>query len=341
MSDPIPDLKALLGPPPALKGAKKDTADLITHVAGGPTARDLLFLMPHGAIDRRNRVPIADTQDGEIATLDVEVDAHLPLVRQPLALSRAAARRDGFLSVAYFRPRKEMLERMWPVGQRRLVSGKVDHYKGERQMLHPDYVVDPEKGDAPPAIEPVYPLTAGLPGRTLQRAIKQAIPLLPPAPEWLDAATLSSNGWVGFTESLLRQHAPQEPEDIAPEGIYRTRLAYDELFLRQCNLHLRRAARRTQEGRAIKAAGALEAKLASSLPYSLTSAQHRSVKEISDDIARPSPMLRLLQGDVGSGKNRCRRDGDGARGGGRRAKRADGPDRNSRASARSDDDPDA
>jgi ATP-dependent DNA helicase RecG len=163
-------------------------------------------------------------------------------------------------------------------------------------------VVDPEKGDAPPAIEPVYPLTAGLPGRTLQRAIKQALPLLAPPPEWLDAATLSSNNWVSFAESLGRQHAPQEPSDIAPEGVYRTRLAYDELFLRQCNLHLRRAARRTQAGRAINAAGALEAKLAASLPYSLTSAQQRATKEIAADIARASPMLRLLQGDVGSGK---------------------------------------
>ncbi len=302
LSDQIPDLTALLAPPAALKGAKKDTAELIAHVAGGPATRDLLFLMPHGAIDRRNRVPIADTRDGEIATLDVEVDAHLPSFSARSPYRVRLRDETGFLSVAYFRPRKEMLERMWPIGQRRLVSGKVDHYKGERQMLHPDYVVDPEKGDAPPAIEPVYPLTAGLAGRTLQRAIKQAAPLLGAPPEWLDQATLSANAWAGFGESLMRQHQPQELADLAPEGAYRTRLAYDELFLRQCALHLRRAARRSQAGRALLADGEREKRLGASLPYDLTAAQKRATGEIAKDMAIASPMLRLLQGDVGSGK---------------------------------------
>lgn len=302
LSDNEPDLKALLSPAPALKGAKKDTAELIAHVAGGSLARDLLFLMPHAAIDRRNRVPIAETRDGEIATIDVEVDAHLPSFSSRSPYRVRLRDESGFLSVGYFRPRKEMLERMWPVGQRRLVSGKVDHYKGERQILHPDYVVDPEKGDAPPAVEPIYPLTAGLAGRTLQRAVKQAAPLLKEPAEWLDPGSLAAQGWSAFAASLLRQHAPDEPADIAPESVYRTRLAYDELFLRQCALHLRRAERRSHAGRALVAKGDLERRLAASLPYALTAAQTRAVQEIAADIATPSPMLRLLQGDVGSGK---------------------------------------
>ena len=266
---------------------------MIAKVAGGPLARDLLFLMPHAAIDRRNRVLIADTQDGEIATLDVEVDKHMPSFKGSPYRVRLRDE-SGFLSAAYFRAKPEMLKRMWPVGQRRLVSGKVDHFKGERQMLHPDYVVDPEKGDAPPAIEPIYPLTAGLPGRTLQRAIKQAATLLSPPAEWLDTATLKQHGWASFAESLMRQHAPQEPSDIDPAGAYRTRLAYDELFLRQCALHLRRARRHKEPGRAITAKGELEAKLRAALPYAPTGAQMRSVNEIAADMAQASPMLRLL-----------------------------------------------
>jgi ATP-dependent DNA helicase RecG len=292
----------LLAPAPALKGVKKDTAALIEHVAGGPLARDLLFLMPHGSIDRRNRVLIADAADGEIATLDVEVDKHLPSFKAASPYRVRLRDESGFITAAYFRPRKEMLERMWPVGQRRLVSGKVDHYKGERQILHPDYVVDPDRGEAPPAIEPVYPLTAGLAGRTLQRAIKQAASLLHDPAEWLDPANVKAQGWVSFAESLRRQHSPEEPSDIAPEGPYRTRLAFDELFLRQCALHLRRAKRRSEAGRAITAEGELERRLLKALPYAPTGAQTRSVKEIAEDMARPSPMLRLLQGDVGSGK---------------------------------------
>jgi ATP-dependent DNA helicase RecG len=294
-------LRALLAPAPALKGAKKDTADLIAHVAGGPLVRDILFLMPHGTIDRRNKVFIADALAGEIATLDVEVDKHTPGFRASPYKVRV---RDetGFLDISYFRAQRAMLERMWPVGQRRLVSGKIDMYNGIRQMLHPDFVVDPERGEAPPAIEPVYPLTAGLAGRTVQRAVKQALGLLRIPGEWLDPATLTQRGWVSFEESLARQHSPQEPSDIAPEGPYRSRLAYDELFVRQCALHLRRAERRAQLGRAVVSTGALAAKLVATLPYAPTAAQTRSVKEIAEDMARASPMLRLLQGDVGSGK---------------------------------------
>ncbi|MGE3304180.1 MAG: ATP-dependent DNA helicase RecG [Hyphomonadaceae bacterium] len=295
-------LAALLAPAPALRGAKKEAAELIAHVAGGPLARDLLFLMPTGAIDRRNRVAVADTIGGEIATLEVEVDKHLPSFVQRAPYRIRLRDETGFITVAYFRPRKDMLERMWPVGQRRLVSGKVDLYNGERQMLHPDYVVDPTHGDAPPAVEPVYPLTAGLAGRTVQRAIKQALPLLADPGEWLDPGVRAQRGWESFAESLRRQHAPQEPSDIHPSGPYRTRLAYDELFLRQCALHLRRAARKDTPGRAIQAAGALEQRVLAALPFKPTGAQHRAQSEIAADMAEASPMLRLLQGDVGSGK---------------------------------------
>jgi ATP-dependent DNA helicase RecG len=285
-----------------MKGMRKDTLDLIAKVAGGPLARDLLFLMPHGVIDRRNKVAIADAADGGIATLDVEVDKHLPSFKGASPYRVRVRDESGFLSIAYFRPQKAMLERMWPVGQRRLVSGKVEHYKGERQMLHPDYVVDPEKGEAPPAIEPVYPLTAGLAGRSVQRAIRQAAPLLASPAEWLDPATIAQRGWDTFGASLMRQHLPVEMSDIDPAGPYRTRLAFDELFVRQCALHLRRAHRRAQGGRSVVSAGRVEAKLLAALPYAPTGAQTRAAKEIAEDMARPSPMLRLLQGDVGSGK---------------------------------------
>ncbi len=292
----------LLAPAPIPRGVRKDTADLIAHVAGGPLARDVLFLAPTGAIDRRNRVAIADTEEGEIATIEAEVDAHLPSfnARAPYRVRLRDA--SGFLSAAYFRPRAEMLKRMWPVGQIRLVSGRVQIHGGERQMLHPDHVVDPAKGDAPPAIEPVYPLTAGLAGRQVQRFIREALARLDDPPEWLDPATLSARQWPGFAAALRRLHEPDEPEDVLPEGAARTRLAYDELFVRQAALHRRRAGRQGKPGRALVAPGAREADILAALPFAPTNAQARAAAEIAADMGRPSPMLRLLQGDVGSGK---------------------------------------
>ncbi|MGE0044496.1 MAG: ATP-dependent DNA helicase RecG [Hyphomonadaceae bacterium] len=300
MANPSP-VAPYLAPMKPPRGARKETLELIAKVAGGTQNRDLIFLPPHGAIDRRNRVPIAETREGEIATIEAEVDKHVPAFRN--SPYRVRLRDEtGFLSVAYFRAKGDMLQRMWPVGQKRLVSGKVEIYNGERQMLHPDHVVDPAKGEAPPPVEPVYPLTAGLPLRTLQRAITGALALAPPLPEWLDAGTPTGKGWPSFRDALQKLHAPDEPGDILASAPARTRLAYDELFARQCALRLRRAHRRGEPGRAVVGDGSRTRKILAALPYRLTGAQERAVKEIAADMARASPMLRLLQGDVGSGK---------------------------------------
>jgi ATP-dependent DNA helicase RecG len=281
---------------------RRDMTALIQKVAGGPLVRDLALLAPTGAIDRRKRVLIADAPEAEIVTLEAEVDAHLASFSAKSPYRVRLRDESGFLSVVYFRPNKEMLERLWPVGQIRLVSGKVETYNGERQMTHPDHVVDPGKSEDLPNVEPVYPLTAGLPGRTLARAVKHAVALVDDVPEWLDAGTPQRLGWPSFHAAVTRLHTPQEPTDILPQGKERTRLAYDELFARQCALRLRRARRRALPGRSVIGDGTKQAALLASLPYTPTGAQTRAVADIATDMAKPSPMHRLLQGDVGSGK---------------------------------------
>jgi len=292
----------LLTPAPMPRGMRRDMTALIQKVAGGPLVRDLALLAPTGAIDRRKRVLIADAPEAEIVTLEAEVDAHLASFSAKSPYRVRLRDESGFLSVVYFRPNKEMLERLWPVGQIRLVSGKVETYNGERQMTHPDHVVDPGKSEDLPNVEPVYPLTAGLPGRTLARAVKHAVALVDDVPEWLDAGTPQRLGWPSFHAAVTRLHTPQEPTDILPQGKERTRLAYDELFARQCALRLRRARRRALPGRSVIGDGTKQAALLASLPYTPTGAQTRAVADIATDMAKPSPMHRLLQGDVGSGK---------------------------------------
>jgi ATP-dependent DNA helicase RecG len=309
MSDntpPSPDVEtALLAPARAPKGARKDTMDLIAKVAGGRLVRDLVFLPPNSAIDRRLRVPIGETSDGDIATIEAEVDGHMPSRRiGSKVLPHKVRLRDetGFLTITYFRGHEDMLNRMWPVGQTRLISGKITIYEGMRQMLHPDYVVDPEKGEAPPPVEPVYPLTQGLVGRTLQRTILAGLDSVPEAPEWLESSTVKAHDWPDFRTALEHIHRPTSPDDVAPESAFRTRLAYDELFARQCALRLRRQHRRKDPGRSVVGDERLTKKILDSLPFAPTGAQQRSVREIYADMAQPAPMLRLLQGDVGSGK---------------------------------------
>lgn len=292
---------ALLAPAVAPKGSRKETMDLIAKVAGGKLVRDLVFLPPNSAIDRRLRAPIAETNEGDIATIEAEVDAHMPGYKN-LPYRIRLRDESGFLTVAYFRANEEMLKRMWPVGQTRLVSGKISVHDGMRQMLHPDHVVDPEKGEAPPTVEPVYPLTQGLFGRTLSRTLLGALDTVPEAPEWLEASTVKAHDWPDFRTALEHIHRPASPEDVAPQSPFRTRLAYDELFARQCALRLRRQHRRKEPGRAVVGDGRLADKIIASLPFAPTNAQRRSVGEIYNDMSEPAPMLRLLQGDVGSGK---------------------------------------
>lgn len=292
---------AMLTPARAPKGQRKDVAPLIRKVAGGDLVRDLVFLPPHNAIDRRNRVPIDETEDGEIATLEVEVDGHMPAYKN-LPYRIRVRDETGFMTIAYFRGAKEMLERMWPVGETRIVSGKVGFHQGLRQMLHPDYVVDPKNGAAPPPVEPIYPLTEGLAGRTMAKAIHTALDTVPEAPEWLEGTTVRAHDWPDFRTALEHVHRPASPDDVAPESPFRMRLAYDELFARQCALRLRRAERKSEAGRSVTGNASLVNTLLASLPYAPTGAQQRSVKEIFADMAEPAPMLRLLQGDVGSGK---------------------------------------
>jgi ATP-dependent DNA helicase RecG len=292
---------ALLAPVRTLKGARKDTIDLIAKVAGGRLVRDLVFLPPNSAIDRRLRVPIAETNEGDIATIEAEVDAHMPGYKN-LPYRIRLRDESGFLTVAYFRANEEMLKRMWPVGQTRLVSGTIGVYDGMRQMLHPDHVVDPAKGEAPPAVEPVYPLTQGLAGRTLARTLLAALDSVPEAPEWLEPSTVKAHDWPDFRTALEHIHRPASPDDVLPQSAFRTRLGYDELFARQCALRLRRQHRRKEPGRSILGDGRLSNKIIESLPFAPTNAQRRSVNEIYGDMSEPAPMLRLLQGDVGSGK---------------------------------------
>jgi RecG-like helicase len=110
MNDISPPLSAFLAPARAPKGARRETMDLIAKVAGGALVRDLVFLAPNSAIDRRKRVPIADTEDGDIATIEAEVDGHMAAYKN---LPHRIRLRDetGFMTVAYFRGHEEMLKR--------------------------------------------------------------------------------------------------------------------------------------------------------------------------------------------------------------------------------------
>jgi ATP-dependent DNA helicase RecG len=269
-----------------------------------PRIIDLLLHLPSGAIDRRARPKLREVQAGQVVTVAVTVEEHRPApphrARAPYRI--LASDGTGTLTLTFFNARKDYLEKLLPVGETRYVSGTAEFYDGMLQMVHPDRVVD-EKGFADlPLVEPVYPLTEGLALGNVRRAMDGALARLPELPEWQDDAWIARERFPAFADALRHLHRPAEPHDIQPESLAWTRLAYDELLAGQLALALVRAHMRRQTGRGSASEGRLRARILKSLPYALTHSQQRAVNDIINDLALPQRMLRLLQGDVGSGK---------------------------------------
>lgn len=294
----------------SLEGVGTRTAELIRRVlpfdttGRGVRIGDLLFVLPHSFIDRRNRPGIAFAPEGAIVTLELRVDRHQvpPRGRRNIPYRVYAHDDTGEIALTFFHARSAWLEKVMPVGADIIVSGRMEWFNGRPSMVHPDHITSAENASQLPLVEPVYPLTAGLSGRVLHKAIRQALRKLPDLPEWLDPELKKKQSFPRFDDALMRLHQPQSPVDVAPENPARRRLAYDELLAGQLALALVRARMRKSTGRKSIGDGHIRNAILGVLPYSLTRSQMQAMAEISADMQKDERMLRLLQGDVGSGK---------------------------------------
>ena len=294
-------LSALPGIGPKLE---KLFARLIAREGEPPRVVDLLFHMPTGFVDRRNQPKLSAVEPGTVATVAVTVDKHRPPpLNRPRAPYNIETSDDtNTLTITYFSARKDYLQKLLPVGELRYVSGIVTLYDGHLQMVHPDRVVDAAGFAKLPLIDPVYPLTEGLHPNQMGKAIELALHRVPDLPEWQDAAWIKRNAFPSFAAALRGVHHPTTPVDLEPQSAAWSRLAYDELLAGQLALALLRGHLRKRAGRGSSAEGRLRAKIVAVLPYALTPSQDRAVADIVADLAQPNRMLRLLHGDVGSGK---------------------------------------
>ena len=300
-------LNPLFAPVTSLTGVGPKQDKLLQYLLSSsetPRLVDLLLHMPVSVIDRRARPKIKDVVAGSVVTLEVTVDRHRP---SPPGRSRApylvyASDDTGDVVLTFFRAQPDYVAKLLPVGEKRYVSGTTQLFDGILQIVHPDRVVD-EAGLARLAlIEPVYPLTEGLALGSLRRAVAQALTKLPLLPEWIGDDVLRRCGFPAFAEALTRVHVPTELTDILPEQPFWSRLAYDELLAGQLALALVRAQLRRPAGARHAGDGHLRRRIIDALPYALTSSQQQAAAAIADDLTQPVRMLRLLQGDVGSGK---------------------------------------
>ncbi|HZZ67015.1 MAG TPA: ATP-dependent DNA helicase RecG [Phenylobacterium sp.] len=289
----------LFAPVDTLKGVGPRVAPLLNKLAG-PIVRDVAFLRPHSLV-RRTPAALSAAMDGQVMTFEVTIDE----IQKPRSSTQPLRIRvsdpTGFLTLVFFGRFGDQIAGRHPIGAKRIVSGKVEDDKFGRQMVHPDYMVAPDKRDEIPELEAIYPATEGLPPRRVRTFALEALERAPEMPEWQDAAWLKQERFPAWREALARLHNPESEADLSPTSPHLRRLAYDELLAQQLAMAQRKAERRKEPAARI-AAGDIAQKIRADLPFAFTGAQDRALAEIRADLAAGERMSRLIQGDVGSGK---------------------------------------
>lgn len=285
-----------------LQGIGPRNAKLMEKLVGGPKILDLLWHKPADFIDRRHTPKIRDALDGQVATLRVRVHKHFPNGRKGLPYKVWCTDDTGAINLVFFHPHKDWLEKTLPVDADVIVSGRVEYYQGKPQMTHPDAVGKPDDFAAIATVEAVYPLTEGMTNKLVRKSIQSALNFAPELPEWLDEAYKKKMQWPDWQAALKALHNPPDEKALLPFDPARQRLAFDELLANQLTLALLRNRQRRVNGRAFAGNGSRREKILAALSFKLTAAQDRVLREIDKDMAQPARMMRLLQGDVGSGK---------------------------------------
>ncbi len=306
-----PDILApLFGRVAALPGVGPKTAPLFDRLLVRPGASqqarvvDLLFHLPASLIDRSQRPTIAEAPLETLVVVKARVVEHRrPQGRYAKQPFRVLVEDDtGDVELVFFLANADWIERSLPIGATRWISGRVELYDGRRQMVHPDRVLDEAALAKLPPYEAVYGLTEGLQSRFLLRAAEEALTRLPQLPEWQEPTVLAANKLPGFADALRAAHRPDSPAALSPQHPARQRLALDELLASQLALRLMRAKMRRLPGRENQGDGRLANAIEAALPFRLTGAQTRALDDIRADLGSDKRMLRLVQGDVGSGK---------------------------------------
>lgn len=274
----------------------------LVEKAAGPHLKDLWWHWPTGLVDRRTTATVQEAVPGTLVSLKITVVKHEKPGHARLPYRILCQDDTGFMTLSFFRGEEAYLRAAYPEGETRWINGRIEVYGGVKQMLHPERVAKPGEEATLLTLEPVYPLTAGLTPKRLRQWIIEALARTPFLPEWISQDLLQREGWPDFKTSLAAVHNPQSDADLAPDAPARMRLAYDELLAHQLALFAARQRAKKTPARPIGLDSALRTELQAALPWALTRAQEAALDEIAADLRSGKKMMRLLQGDVGSGK---------------------------------------
>ena len=297
--EPDNPLRSLFRNVSTIKGIGPKTLPLIERVAG-PYIRDVLFQLPLRFITRKILTARSEAANDQVAILTVI----------PRRVSRGRTRSIiscdssiGALEIIYFNIPSQRLAVWLPIGEERLISGKLSLNNQRIQITHPDKILRPEQFSDLSLFEPVYGLTQGLTSKAYRTAVAASLTVVPTLPEWIDKNLLEAKHWPAFHEALETAHGKGDAaENSEARRLAHERLAFDELLSHQLTLSLIRDARTSGVGIVIREKAQLSTKVHNELPFKLTSGQHETLRDIASDLATGERMNRLLMGDVGTGK---------------------------------------
>lgn len=275
---------------------------------GITTLQDLLFHLPLRYQDRTRLTPIGSLRPGGDALIEGEVQlSEIKFGRKRMLLTRISDG-TGSLTLRFFHfnnAQKESLSR----GVRLRCYGEVRRGSATLEMIHPEFRRVGEGQEVEEALTPIYPATEGLQQAGLRRYIDQAVERLQRGDigltEWLPPALLPK-GMPTLRDAVLLLHRP--PPDISLSALIegehpaQQRLAFEELLAHQLSLRQLRLAMNKHPAPPLQGNGNQRQQLLAALPFALTAAQQRVSHEIEHDLQQSTPMQRMVQGDVGSGK---------------------------------------
>jgi ATP-dependent DNA helicase RecG len=299
--------RGLQAPLQYLKGVGPQRAKLLSRL-GLETIEDALFFIPGRHEDRSHLTPFSELAEGIAQSCAGTVVRVNPPPRGNPRVPLSVTFRDGagYLTAVWFKQPylQEKFDKVRERGQRVFLHGRIARFRnGPLQMQHPDYEVVEDDEDETlhtGRLVPIYPLTEGLPQRWLRSLLWRVVDEhAAKVPESLPEAVRRRRRLSALPDVVRAIHFPQTEEELAAA---RRRLVFDDFFLFELGLAIRRQREGRQRGIALAPAGELVARLRRLLPFTLTGAQERVWEEIRRDLAVPHPMNRLLQGDVGSGK---------------------------------------
>ncbi|MEQ1494535.1 MAG: ATP-dependent DNA helicase RecG [Novosphingobium sp.] len=285
-------LNPLFVPADSLKGVGTGLARPLERL-GLTRVRDFAYHLPDRFVSRRAVGNLDEASVGEQIIVALTVVEHRGSSGRGPFRVLASDAIGNICAISYFGRASYSAKKQLPVGELRWVAGKLEQYGQLLQIVHPDHVEADSAALVGQLTEPVYPLSEGLTQNRIAALVQQALATVPGLPEWIEPGLADKMQWPRWRDALELAHKGEHPAA-------RDRLGYDELLANSLALMLVRNSNRAKIGTPLTGDGSLRGKL--NLPFGLTGAQSRSIREIEEDMAQGAPMLRLLQGDVGSGK---------------------------------------